>query len=574
MSVKKLWINRDININEAKSLAKSAGISIFLAKIFLSRGIKDSDYIKSFLNPELSSLYDPYLLKDMDKAVNRIIQAIELSQKILIFGDYDVDGITSTSILYDFLSSISPNVDYYIPNRINDGYGLSIPTIDRLLARNPELIITVDCGITALDEVKYLSDKNIDIIITDHHELSKEIPAAYAVVNPCRNDCTYPFERLAGVGVVFKLIDALSQRLGQHNAHLKYLDLVAVGTIADVVPLIDENRIIVKHGLKSIPNTDNIGLKALLAETNLIGRPITSWSIGFVIAPKINAAGRIDNAEAAVKLFTTKDEFEAKSIALELIKKNKYRQELEAEIYTQVVDIIEANPRYKIEKILVVSGENWHSGIIGIVASKICEKYYKPCILINNENGVGKASARSIEGFNIFNAILHCNLLLTKYGGHELAAGLSIPMQNVEEFTKKINAYADQVLTEPDMTRKINIDLEIIENDLSKKNLQDIEKLAPFGSYNNVPLFLFKNLTIKEIKAMSENQHLKLILDKNFFLTEAIGFNMGDRLNELLPGEIIDIICLLEINRWNNTEKLQLKLKDFKKLKKEEIYGF
>lgn len=560
----KQWVYCKVEDKDIEKTAAEAGISKLLARVFLSRGIHDPAYIGRFLNPLLEDLYDPFLLNDMDRAVERIGKALRDKEKIVVYGDYDVDGVTSTSILYDFLQSLGANVSFYIPDRLDEGYGLSLGAIDRVRQMEASLIITVDCGITAFEEVDYIIGNQIDIIITDHHECMDTLPSACAVINPCRHDSTYPFKELAGVGVAFKLVNALCIRMNLGNLYLKYLDLVALGTVADVVPLVEENRIIVKHGLPCIENTSNTGLKALIENSGLKDKPVNSFSLSFGLAPRVNAAGRLGDAGRAVRLFTTKDGTEASNIASELNEANKYRQDTEQEILRQVVDLIEGDEALQKDSILVVSGQDWHHGVIGIVASKITEKYYRPCILISDEDGMGKGSGRSIEGFNLFEALCFCGDLLEKFGGHELAAGLTLQMDKLEEFRRMINSYAASVLSEEDLIPRLRIDALIGAEDINLNNVSELERLAPFGAGNPGPVFACSRLKVCDIRTVGEDRHLKLKLEGDGFFTDAIGFNMGSLAKTFNYRDILDVVFSLEINVWNSTRRIQFNLKDIK----------
>jgi single-stranded-DNA-specific exonuclease len=561
----KAWILQEKEDAEVERICRETGISRLLAGIFLSRGIRDAGYIKKFLKPALSGLYDPFLLKDMDKAVERIEKAVSTGENILIYGDYDVDGVTSTSILLDFLKRLGAKADFFIPDRMDDGYGLTLHSADKLLQREGSLIITVDCGITATQEVAYLREKGRDVIVTDHHECKSELPAAEAVVNPHRPDCPYPFKELSGVGVVFKLLHALSLRMKLGNLHMEYLDLIAVGTVADVVRLVEENRIIVKHGLVRLENTANEGLKALMAVAGLSGKPLSSWSVSFAMAPRINAAGRIGDAGRAVRLFTTRNPEEAHSLSQELNDENKLRQDTELQILQQVFEKIERDINLEHDKVIVVAGEGWHHGIIGIVASKVVDRYYRPCILLSLEEGMAKGSGRSIEGFNLFKALEHCQELLDRYGGHELAAGMGLSEERLPEFTRKLNDYAGTILKEQDLVPKIRIDRELAKGDVTMDSAADIELLAPFGAGNPSPVFVYRNLSVSDIRGVGDNKHLKLRLQDGGMLVDAIGFHMGSLQEELATSDMVDVACQLEINTWNSMQRVQLQLKDVKK---------
>jgi len=560
----KLWTCNKISEIDAKRISDEANISKLMAKVLLNRGFDDCEKIRKFIDPSFEDLNDPYLLKDMDRAVERVKTALANKERIVIYGDYDVDGITSTSVLIDFLSRLGASSDFYIPDRIDEGYGISIAAVDKIRQMGPSLIITADCGITAVDEVEYIKECGMDIIITDHHECTGVLPDAHAVINPHRPDCTYPFKELAGVGVVYKLIHALCVEMELGDIYQDYVDLVTLGTVADVVPLVGENRIIVKYGIPKIENTSNIGLKALINNSGLEGRTITSYSISFVLAPRINAAGRLGDAGRGVRLFTTKDEKEAFGIALELNEENRNRQDMESHIFNEAINVIETEVDLDKEKVIVAAGESWHHGVIGIVASKITERYYRPCLLLSVENGICKGSGRSIEGFNLFEALKHCSSLLTKFGGHELAAGLSLEHKNLEPFKRKINEYADAVLQDEDLIPRIRIDASIEKQDISIESVKALAALAPFGAGNPEPLFSYNKLRISDIRTVGDDRHLKLWLHDNGFYTEAIGFNMGMLINEFNAGDLLDAAFSLEINSWNSNERIQFNLKDIK----------
>jgi single-stranded-DNA-specific exonuclease len=560
----KLWVSNNITDNEIDKLSGRLGVSRLISRIFLSRGISDVHYIRSFLNPCLDDLHNPFLLKDMDKAVERIIKAINGREKILIYGDYDVDGVTSTSILKNFLSRLGADVQFYIPDRMDEGYGLSLNAIEKIFKMGISLIITVDCGISAIDEIKYINEKKIDVIVTDHHECKCTLPDAYAVINPCRHDCEYPFKELAGVGVAYKLVNALCKSMDLGDIYNDYLDLVALGTIADVVPLVGENRVIAKLGIPKIQCTNNLGLRTLIENCGLKEKKLTSFAVSFILAPRVNAAGRIGDAGRAVTLFTTTDGKEAFDISVGLSEENKFRQETEREIFQQAEEIIESKINLEKEKVLVIAGESWHHGVIGIVASRITEKYYRPSILISVEDGVAKGSGRSIEGFNIFKALCRCETFLDSYGGHELAAGLSLQADNIEKFRTEINSYADAVMTSDDLVPKVKIDSYIPKQDITIESIKQLEMLSPFGAGNQEPIFAYRGFRINGLRTVGDDKHLKLLLEDAGFMIDAIGFKMGHLYEAFNQNDMIDAAFALEINTWNSLQKIQINLKDIK----------
>lgn len=576
MIIGKTWVYNQVDENEVERLVNETGVSRLLAKVLAGRNINDKSYIRKFLNPSINDLYDPFLLKDMDKAVERIIHAINRKEKITLYGDYDVDGVTGTSILYDFLSGFGLDIDIYIPDRLEEGYGVSREAVETILKRGTTLMITIDCGITAVNEVAYAMENGMDVVITDHHECGEILPAACAVVNPMRYDCGYPFKGLAGVGVAFKLINALCIKMNMGNAHLKYLDLVSIGTVADIVSINDENRVIVKYGMDMIPETKNMGLRALLNKSGLEGKQIGIFEIAFIIGPRINAAGRIKEATSVVKMFTSGDMDECMDIAESLDEANKIRQEIENSIYKEAEEIIGRDIDLNKERVIVVAKEGWHHGVIGIVASKITEKYYRPCILISIDGDEGVGSGRSIEGFNIFEALDACREYLLKYGGHEMAAGLRINRDAIDDFKQAINHQAFNILTEDLLVPKIRIDAYVDNSDMNVESVEQCGLLSPFGPGNPAPVFAYSNLTINEVKNVGAvSKHLKLKLSNSGLQVDAIGFNMGPAIELLSEEDIIDVAARLELNSWNNTTKIQLNLKDIKikKSKKEYYYS-
>ena len=558
----KKWEYYNVNEEKVEKTSKKFNISNLLSRILINREIIDDEKIKIFLEPTRKDFYDPFLMPDMKTAVDRIIKAIESNEKVIIYGDYDVDGITSTTVLKKFLFERGLYVDYYIPNRLEEGYGLNKEAVDEIVKEKYTLIITVDCGISGIEEVKMCSKHGIDTIITDHHEQLEEIPDALAVIDAKRKDNKYPFRELAGCGVVFKLIQAISIKLGlEDKDYLKYLDIVCVGTISDIVPLVDENRVIAKLGLKLIEQTRNIGLKTLIQESGF--KKIDSNTISFGIAPRINACGRMGHQNEAIKLFLTNNIEEAREISSKLTKYNLQRQIKEKEIFDQAISKLEKQDIKNINSI-VLCGDNWHHGVIGIVASKIVEKYFKPTILICFEGEEGKGSGRSIPGFDLHEALVKTNAYLEKYGGHAMAVGVSLKKENYNIFKNEFEKIAiSENLKE--IIPVIKIDSIITLKDINKETIKEIEKLEPFGEKNKNPIFAFKNLKIDSIRALSEGKHLKLILKSDNILINAIGFNLGYLSENYTIGDKIDIAGVLEINNFGNQEIVQINIKDIMK---------
>ena len=534
-----------------------------IVKIIEQKNFKNEEELKVFLNPTRNDFYDPYLMPDMEKAVSRILKALKNNENITIFGDYDADGITSTTILKRFFHDINKECNVYIPNRLNEGYGLNKNAIKKLSEDGTNLIITVDCGITAIEETKYAKELGIDIVITDHHEPGEEIPDAEAVVDCKRKDNEYPFRELAGCGVAFKLTQALCKNLElNENQALKYLDIACVGTISDVVPLVDENRVIVKLGMLLLKQTKNLGLKQIINNAHF--KEFNSMSVAFGITPRINACGRLGHQDEALELFTTDNQEKATELAKKMDEYNIQRQLEEKRIYDEAITLLQEEAQTNgITNCIVLGHENWNPGVIGIVSSRITEKFYKPSILVCFDKDIAKGSGRSIEGFDLHKALMECDKYLTNYGGHSLAAGLSLNTKDFEKFKNMINEYAEKNIKDEDLIPTINIDLKLEDSQLNIEDVEELKLLEPFGQSNEEPIFMITNLKVVSIKTLSDGKHLKLYLKNQNYLN-AIGFNLGERANELKIGDTIDIVGNLNINEFNNTKKVQMLLKDFK----------
>ena len=534
-----------------------------IVKIIEQKNFKNEEELKVFLNPTRNDFYDPYLMPDMKKAVSRILKALKNNENITIFGDYDADGITSTTILKRFFHDINKECNVYIPNRLNEGYGLNKNAIKKLSEDGTNLIITVDCGITAIEETKYAKELGIDIVITDHHEPGEEIPDAEAVVDCKRKDNKYPFRELAGCGVAFKLTQALCKNLElNENQALKYLDIACVGTISDVVPLVDENRVIVKLGMLLLKQTKNLGLKQIINNAHF--KELNSMSVAFGITPRINACGRLGHQDEALELFTTDNQGKATELAKKMDEYNIQRQLEEKRIYDEAITLLQEETQTNgITNCIVLGHENWNPGVIGIVSSRITEKFYKPSILVCFDKDIAKGSGRSIEGFDLHKALMECDKYLTNYGGHSLAAGLSLNRKDFEKFKNMINEYAEKNIKDEDLIPTINIDLKLEDSQLNIEDVEELKLLEPFGQSNEEPIFMITNLKVVSIKTLSDGKHLKLYLKNQNYL-DAIGFNLGERANELKIGDTIDIVGNLNINEFNNTKKVQMLLKDFK----------
>ncbi len=557
----KKWKCYDIDEEKVNKLMQEYQVSKLVAMILANRSVDIESDMNKFLNPTRKDFYNPFLMPDMEKGVARILQAIENKERIMIYGDYDADGITSITVLKKFLQERNVEVGTYIPNRLDEGYGLNKEAIKSIFEKGYRLMITVDCGISGIEEIEYANSLGIQTIITDHHEPAECLPNAYAVIDAKRKDNEYPFNQLAGVGVVFKLIQALSMKLElEEKEYLKYLDIVCVGTISDIVPLVDENRVIAKLGLKLIEVTKNIGLRTLL---DTIGfKVINSTAISFGVAPRINACGRMGHEQAALDLFLCEDAKEARQIAEKLNAFNIERQNKERQIFEQVVQKIEAEEKDK--SCIILGGENWHHGIIGIVSSKVTELYFKPSILICFEGEEGKGSGRSIPGFDLHEALMNCKESIQKFGGHAMAIGITVEKDKFNQFKQEFENYAEKEQI-GDIVPVIQIDGEVGIKNINIQDVQSLKILEPFGEANKTPLFLFKNLKINSIRALSEGKHLKLTLKDGNYLIDAIGFNMGNLSEEYLLDDKVDIVGTLDINSFNGRDSIQITIKDIRK---------
>lgn len=556
--MRKEWKCYHANKEEVEQLEKQYHLTKLVSSILVNRNIKKEKQIKKFLAPTRHDFYDPFLMPDMEKAVERILKAIQHNEKMLIYGDYDVDGITSITVLKKFFQDREIAIDYYIPNRMEEGYGLNKEAIKHIAKNGYQLIITVDCGITSIEEVALANELGVEIVITDHHEVPEELPDAIAVVDAKRKDSIYPFNQLAGVGVAFKLIQALSKKMDlPEKEYLKYLDIVCIGTISDIVPLVDENRVITKLGLKLVEQTKNVGLQELLKICAY--SKVDSNTISFGIAPRINACGRLADAKTALELFLTEDEEKAKAIATQLNIYNQQRQEMEKNIYDEAVEKLEEEKNTK--NILVLAKEGWHHGVIGIVASKITEKYFKPSILICIEGEEAKGSGRSIPGFNLHEALTKNSLYLEKFGGHAMAVGVTLKTENFPKLKKELQEYGQNSHI-CDIIPIIYIDEEITFKDISIETVAQLDLLQPFGEANKEPIFACRNVKIQSIRTLSEGKHIKLTLkDDNFYL-DVVGFQMGNLAEEFKLGDKVDVVGTLEINEFNGAKKVQMRLID------------
>ena len=562
LSIKK-WEVSSLNKERATRIAEQWGIPYFLAMMLDIRGITEQEEIERFLKRG-RALSSPFLLKDMDKAVERIRRAIDGFEKICIYGDYDADGVTSTALLYSYLESVGADVMYYIPDREKDGYGMNVAAVERLAEMGVRLIITVDNGIASVREVERAGELKVDVVVTDHHQPQSELPPAVAVVDPHREDCPSPFKPLAGVGVAFKLVMALESDLDDVDALFdNYADLAAIGTIGDVVPLEGENRVIAKQGLQLIENTDRIGLKALLEECGMAGKKITAGNVAFTLVPRINATGRIGTCDRSVRLLLSDFEEEAQALSSEIGEENRSRQQIEQEILAQAQGIFEKEPQHLYDRVLVVAGEGWHHGVIGIVSARLTERYGKPSIVIAIDGEEAKGSGRSIEGFSLCDAVFACKALLTKYGGHPMAAGLSLKSQDIEAFRQKINEYARNVpggMPYP----KLHIDCKLNPAALSASMVDQLVELEPFGAGNPTPVFGLYSMKLESITPVGGGKHLRLQFTRGPARITAMKFSTMPEDFPFVVGDTLDLAVTLDKNEYRGETSLSIFIKEMK----------
>ncbi len=548
-----------------EELAEATGIPKNVVKILIKRDIATPQEIDRFLNPKLSDLEDPFTLKGMKEGIERVVKALFDNEKITIYGDYDVDGITATALLYMVLNKLGAQVDFYLPNRLTEGYGLSKDGIDESKSNGVSLIITVDTGITAVEEIKYAKSIGIDVIVTDHHEPGGEIPKANTIINPKQLACDYKSE-LSGVGVAFKFCQALYRSLNQDEAELwEHLDLVALGTSADIVPLVNENRILTKFGIDQIARTTKPGLKSLTFVAGLMGKDISTGQVVFILAPRINALGRLGDAGKAIRLLATRDERMASEIARKLDSENKRRKQIDETTLNEALEQMDQVVDLDSDRAIVLAEEDWHQGVIGIVASRLVERFHLPTVMISIVNGEGKGSARSIPGFHLCEALKECEHLLVRYGGHKYAAGLSIKPDQVEEFRETFVAVSNRILSEEDITPKMHIDLEIELTDIDDSFMNSLEQFAPFGPQNMRPVFLTRNCEVAGQPYVVGNNHLKMRIRKGDAQFDVIGFGFGDMARLISArGCLVDVVYVVEYNTYNGVTRKQIRLKDIR----------
>ena len=528
----------------------------FLGRLLSGRGIRNVEQAQEFF--ACNSLGDPYLLRDMDRAVEIIREALDEGKKITVFGDYDCDGVTATVMLYGYLEAMGADVDYYIPDR-SEGYGMNIEALKRIIAEGTELVITVDNGISALEEAQFLQDNGVELVITDHHQPPQDIPVCGACVDPHRDDDLSPYKHLCGAGVVLKLLCALEE--DEEFVMEQYAELAAIGTIGDVMPLTGENRYIVKRGLENIQSCQNIGIERLLRAAGVSPDKVNSNAVAYSICPRINAAGRMAEADRAARLLLADSPDTAALLAEELEQLNTKRRSAETAVFDEVIAKLEADPKLLSERVLVVSGEGWHHGIIGIVGAKLLEKYGKPVFIIGVENGEGRGSARGIDGFSIYKTLEACSDLLTKYGGHPKAGGFSLPADKIEEFRSRVNSYCRENYSKMPVY-VANADMEVTCRELTQENVELLSRLEPFGEGNKQPVFLLKNCTIRSKRALKDGKYISFEAESGGVVLKFLSFRIPFAEFYAETGSSVDIMAVAEINEFNGAKSVNLKVQE------------
>lgn len=560
----KRWKILKTDLEKVSTLSNELKINAAICKILVQRGLQDFEQSKDFFRPKIEHLHSPWLMKDMDKAVERVTRAITNNEKILVYGDYDVDGTTSVACMYQFLKSIYPNVDFYIPHRYKEGYGISVAGIEFAKDNGFSLIVSLDCGIKAINMIALAGTYGIDFVVCDHHTPDDILPEAYAILNPKQKDCPYPFNELCGCGVGFKLIQAICEKLElPDETWIQYMDLLATAIAADIVPLVNENRVMTFFGLKRANENPSVGIKALLQ----LAQKKDALSVSdlvFLIAPRVNAAGRMDDAKLAVRLFIEKNYTHALELAEELQVNNTDRKETDADITQQALELIETNTIYTARKSTVLYKGDWHKGVVGIVASRLIEKHYKPTIILTNSNDKISGSARSVIGFNVYEAIHSCKDLLENYGGHFYAAGLTLKPENLNLFIDRFESVVSGSITEEMLSPEIVIDTEINFADITDTFYNIILQMEPYGPENMRPVFITKNVYETGMSRIVKEAHIKFSLKHGSKIMNGIGFGLAEKFQLLQPNRPIDIVYTLDINVYRDVRSIQLKVIDLK----------
>ncbi len=553
-----------------ESLSEELGIDEVLAFLLVQRGIRDFEQARTFFRPQLESLHNPFLMKDMDKAIQRIREAIDRQEKVLIYGDYDVDGTTSVALIYSFFRERFSEIGYYIPDRYTEGYGISLPGINFAKEKGYSLIIALDCGIKAVEKIRYASSKGIDFIICDHHLPGDELPDAVAILDPKRPGCEYPYKELSGCGVGFKLLQAFCLRNGIPFSHIEaFLDLVAVSIASDLVPMTGENKILAYHGLKKMNRAPVPGLKALMNVSNLGDKLVTISDVVFKIGPRINAAGRISSGESSVELLISNTCGEAQKLGEQINDYNDHRKNIDGDITEKALIMVEAQDKIKVRKTTVLFQPDWVMGVVGIVASRLIEHYYRPTVVLTRSNGMATGSARSVDEYDVYNAINSCSDLLESFGGHKYAAGLSLPLENIEAFIERFEEYVSSTITDDQLIPQILVDREILLSEIKPRFFRVLKQFEPFGPENLAPVFVSRKVydTGKSRQVGRGWEHLKLSLTDGKTETneiEAIAFNMGHLFNEIHKGNPFDLCFSIEENVFRGVASIQLMVRDIR----------
>jgi len=561
------WSLLNPNQNTVSSVKKAFRTSEVIARVLANRNILNPNLARPFFTPNLDMLHNPYLMQDMDKAVERVLKNIKSGKPIMVFGDYDVDGTTGAAALYLAFQKFGADVTYYIPDREKEEYGLSYHGIEVAKDIGIDLIITCDCGINAFVQVDFANEQNIDLIITDHHTTDTELPKAHAILNPKREDCEYPFKGLCGGGVAFKLITAVGNELNiPLTDYEEIIPLITLGIAADVVPIKDENRVLVHHGLNILKNLEKPGLKTLLELAGLKGH-VSVGQLVFSIAPRINAAGRLGDANRAVELLVTDDQDKARLLVKELDNENKRRQMIQQAVVDEALLKVNAEADLKNENALVLANAGWHPGVVGIVASKIKEEFNRPTIIIALENGSGKGSARSVAGFDLYEALTACKTHLDGYGGHPMAAGLTLSNQKLEDFKKAFIDFANERLTKENLQATLTLDSEMALQDITPRFMEFLDKLSPYGPGNMRPKFAIRNVEIAGVPKVigKTGEHIRFKIKQGLKSYPAVGFGLSNKYEMLITGQPVDIACVVETNEWQGNTSIQMNVRDIKR---------
>jgi single-stranded-DNA-specific exonuclease len=567
--MKKVWKLRATSPH-VETLSREAALPLLAAQVLVNRGILNPQSVGSFLSPRLIQLLDPYLLKDMPAAIDLIVSAMERHDPITIYGDYDADGLTATALLFNFLSSLDVPVHAYIPNRLTEGYGLHVKAVERIARRGPGLIVTVDCGVSNNHEIAFAAKLGLKVVVTDHHQVDESFTPLCPVVNPHRADCSFPFKHLTGVGLAFFLVVALRAALRERGGFAtrpepdlkNYLDLVALGTVADMAPLLDQNRLLVKAGLDKIRTTQWPGIQAISELAGVTLSSLTAQDLAFRIAPRFNASGRLGDAEIALTALITRDPGHAKEAALQLDRMNSERQRLEREVLDEIEATLPSMAELASQRALVVTGAGWHRGILGIVASKLLEKYRRPVLVLGVEDGTAVGSGRSIPGFNLYNALRRLEPLLDRFGGHKHAAGLALKVSHLERLREEFEHLAREQLSAEDLVHSVDVDAEVSLKDMALESIRRLNSFSPFGSGNPEPLFYSGPCHVVESRVVGE-RHLKMKVRQNGAVFETIGFGLAEHYSALRGS--INFIFTPEIDRWQGQEKAKLRMIDLER---------